>query len=128
MTPWVVAVQQADPLAGGAPGISGQALLTAAIVVALIGAAAWALRRTNALRRGGASMAIETAMPLGERRSLVIVSVEGRRLLLGLTPQHVSLVTELRAPAPSGPSFGQALDARLDADRPRDAGPQVPQS
>jgi flagellar biogenesis protein FliO len=43
-------------------------------------------------------MTIESATPLGERRSLVIVKVEGRRLLLGLTPMNVSLVTEL-APA-----------------------------
>jgi flagellar biogenesis protein FliO len=40
---------------------------------------------------------VETAIPLGERRSLVIVSVEGRRLLLGLTTTNISLVTELRA-------------------------------
>ena len=38
-------------------------------------------------------------MPLGERRSLVIVSVEGRRLLLGLTPGQISMVTELGTPA-----------------------------
>jgi flagellar biogenesis protein FliO len=42
---------------------------------------------------------VETAIPLGERRSLVIVSVEGRRLLLGLTSTNISLVTELRAGA-----------------------------
>jgi flagellar biogenesis protein FliO len=33
---------------------------------------------------------VETAVPLGERRSLVIVSVEGRRILLGLTPGQIS--------------------------------------
>jgi flagellar biogenesis protein FliO len=38
---------------------------------------------------------VETALPLGERRSLVIVAVEGRRLLLGLTPSSVSFVAEL---------------------------------
>ena len=47
-------------------------------------------------------------VPLGDRRSLVIVSVEGRRLLLGLTPAQVSLVTEL---AP--PTFQQAVDRHL---------------
>ncbi len=47
-------------------------------------------------------------MPLGERRSLVIVAVEGRRLLLGLTPTQISMVTEL------GPvrSFEQQLAER----------------
>jgi uncharacterized protein (DUF697 family) len=37
------------------------------------------------------------------------VAVEGRRLLLGLTPVQVSLVTELRA----GQVFDQALDRSL---------------
>ena len=44
-------------------------------------------------------------MPLGERRSLMVVAVEGRRLLLGLTPMQVSLVTELER----GESFDAAL-------------------
>jgi flagellar biogenesis protein FliO len=43
---------------------------------------------------------VETAVALGERRSLVIVSVEGRRLLLGLTPTTMQLVTELQTPPP----------------------------
>jgi flagellar biogenesis protein FliO len=31
-------------------------------------------------------MSVETALSLGERRSLVVVTVENRRLLLGLAP------------------------------------------
>jgi hypothetical protein len=37
----------------------------------------------------------------------MIVTVEGRRLLLGMGPAHVSLVTELQEPA----SFEQAMAA-----------------
>ena len=39
------------------------------------------------------------AASLGERRQLVIVDVEGRRFLLGVTQSTVALVTELQ-PAP----------------------------
>ncbi len=56
---------------------------------------------------------VETAVPLGERRSLVIVAVEGRRLLLGLTPAQVSLVTELR-----GDGSGFRRRARPGVGRP----------
>ena len=45
-------------------------------------------------------------MPLGERRSLMVVAIEGRRLLLGLTPMQVSLVTELTPPSPDAASTG----------------------
>ena len=50
-------------------------------------------------------------MPIGERRSLIIVAVEGRRLLLGLTPTQIAMVTEL-GPAPS---FEQQLADRTQS-------------
>ena len=111
----LVALSQAEPIVGQAPLVSGQALLSAFTVVLLIGAAAWALKRSNALRRTKLPIIVETAVALGERRSLVVVSVEGRRLLLGLAPQSVSLVTELKA---SGGDFGKALDATLSEPAP----------
>jgi flagellar protein FliO/FliZ len=84
-------------------------LAATTLVLALVATLAWLVRR-GTLRLPGSftrqSMTIESATPLGDRRSLVIVSVEGRRLLIGLTPMNVSLVTEL-APAP--PAFDAAL-------------------
>ncbi len=71
--------------------------LATLIVLALVAALAWLARRAPLARlaSAGKPVAVETAIPLGERRSLVIVSVEGRRLLLGLTTTNISLVTEL---------------------------------
>jgi flagellar protein FliO/FliZ len=94
-------------------GIGLQSLAAVFIVLGLVAALAWLARRGAfaSLRRSGA-VTVETAVPLGERRSLVIVAVEGRRLLLGLTPTTVSMVTELSAvPAPA-PSFESQLDRR----------------
>jgi flagellar protein FliO/FliZ len=72
-------------------------LLALALVLALVGTLAWVARRggLGALAGKPGAIAVETAIGLGDRRSLVIVSVEGRRLLLGMTPTHLSLVTEL---------------------------------
>jgi len=78
--------------------------LAVLIVLGLVAVMAWLLRRGSlgALTGRGGAINVETAVALGERRSLVIVSVEGRRLLLGLTPTAMSLVTELAPPpAPS---------------------------
>jgi flagellar protein FliO/FliZ len=72
--------------------------LAIAAVLALLGTMAWALRATAATRRSKQALAVESALSLGEKRSLVIVSVEGRRLLVGVAPGGVSLVTELHAP------------------------------
>jgi flagellar protein FliO/FliZ len=100
-----------EPTAVYGPGIGG--LFTALAVLAVMAAGAWLLRRgsfgVGALRRqrpGGIS--VETAFSLGERRSLAIVSVEGRRLVLGLTPGQISLITELAPPA----EFSAALARR----------------
>jgi flagellar protein FliO/FliZ len=92
--------------------ISGQAILAVAVVLALVAAASWLLRRGTLLRRSKQAVTVETAVPLGDRRSLVIVAVEGRRLLLGLTPGQISLVTELQPP------FGEALAASMEKGSP----------
>jgi flagellar protein FliO/FliZ len=77
-------------------GLGLQSLLAVVLVLGLLGALAWLARRGafHSLNKRG-PVAIETAVPLGDRRSLVIVKVEGRRLLLGLTPVQISVVAEL---------------------------------
>ena len=86
-----------------------QSLFAVVAVLGLVAAMAWAVRRgAFASLRNRGLVSIETAVPLGERRSLVIVSVEGRRLLLGLTPGQISMVTELGP----GSTFQQQVDAR----------------
>jgi flagellar protein FliO/FliZ len=89
--------------------ISMQAIAIVIISLGVLAALAWGLRRSASLRRKNQPISVETAVPLGERRSLVIVSVEGRRLLLGLTPTQVSLVTELQKP------FSETLDTTLQS-------------
>jgi flagellar biosynthetic protein FliO len=80
-------------------------LIAVTVVLALVAALAWLLRsgRLTRLSARASAVCVETAVSLGERRSLVIVAVEGRRLLLGVTGTQVSLVTELQAHAPEAP-------------------------
>ena len=80
-------------------------LIAVTVVLGLVAALAWLLRSGSAdaaLTGRGRRLSVETAVSLGERRSLVIVAVEGRRLLLGVTPAQVTLVTELRRPRVAG--------------------------
>jgi flagellar biosynthetic protein FliO len=75
--------------------------LAALIVLAGMGVFAW-LVRTGRLGRfapKASAISVETATSLGDRRQLVIVGVEGRRYLIGLTQTQVALLTELD-PAP----------------------------
>jgi flagellar protein FliO/FliZ len=77
-------------------------LLAVIIVLGLVGALAWLLRSGYLGRFAprNSVVGVETAVSLGERRQLVIVAVEGRRLLLGVTSAQVTLVTELSSRAP----------------------------
>lgn len=102
-------VPAADP---GHDLMAGAWRTTAAlgVVLALLVGLLWLLRKSTGARRGGRGLAVEAALSLGERRSLAIVVVEGRRLLLGLGPGQVSLVTELRPHE----AFSDAVDRAMD--------------
>jgi len=83
------------------------------VVIALLVGLAWLIRRGTTRNAAKRRLAIEGALALGERRSLAIVTVEGRRLLLGLAPNSVSLVTEL---SPVPPSFDDAIARALPSE------------
>jgi flagellar protein FliO/FliZ len=85
--------------AGLTDGELWRSLLAIVVVFGLLGGLAWAARRGRLgfFTRQVSQVRVEATVPLGERRSLMVVAVEGRRLLLGLTPMQVSLVTELTA-------------------------------
>jgi flagellar protein FliO/FliZ len=102
-------IGQATVLGADPVPISGQAIAAVVIAIAVLAGFAWLIRNSRFMRRTAQPVSVETAVPLGERRSLVIVAVEGRRLLLGLTPGQITLVTELREP------FSDTLEARVRA-------------
>jgi flagellar protein FliO/FliZ len=107
----------ATPVDIGADALRAIAAL-AAVMAALVGFL-WLLKRgTFAVGRKNnrQALAVESALSLGDRRSLVIVSVEGRRLLLGLSSGQVGLITEL---AQTPASFGAALDGAVTQGHPR---------
>lgn len=69
--------------------------------------------------RPGGALQVRDSLPLGRDRSLLLLEVGGRLLLVGSTPQGVSLLTNLdgvslpaEVPAAEGPvSFGALLQA-----------------
>ncbi len=103
-----------SPLPGSDVATAFRSLLAVLVVLGLMALCAWLVRRGafGALgRKAPGSVRIETAVALGERRSLMVVSVEGRRLLLGLTPQQVTLVTELGHGTDFAGSLARATEA-----------------
>jgi flagellar protein FliO/FliZ len=108
MTWWWLALAAPDTGAGFAPeiGVGIRGLAAVFVVLGLVALFAWLLRKGvfgPLGRRGPSAVTVETAVPLGERRSVVVIAVEGRRLLLGLAPGQVSMLTELRGQAAGFP-------------------------
>jgi flagellar protein FliO/FliZ len=117
---WCLAFAAPDATAAFTPEIGAgvRGLAAVFLVLGLVALFAWLLRK-GAFgplgRRGSSVISIETAVPLGERRSVVIVAVEGRRLLVGLAPGQVSLLTELRT---QDAGFPAVLDQAAAQPRP----------
>lgn len=96
-TPATVAVQPGSALSAGT--IAGL-IVKIGIVAALLGGSLWVLRRYagTASRTGGRTgiVSIVDTIPVAQGRAIYIVDVGDRALIVGATPQHFNLLTELR--------------------------------
>lgn len=74
------------------------ALLAFAGVLALIPLVLWALKRLQGgLNPGTRGITLVGGLALGPRERVAVIEVEGRRFLVGVTAQSVSLIAELSA-------------------------------
>lgn len=92
-------VETAKPAAKAPELVSTSRLFTGLLTVGgLIAAAAWAARRflkgTRFTPRGGKVLEIVDALPLGARRQVFVISAYGRKLVVGATPEGLSLLSE----------------------------------
>ncbi len=88
------------------------------LVLGLVLVLAWLARRTRLLGvwQGG-PMQVRATLALGHRERLVLVEVEGRRLLLGVTQEQIRMLLELdpHAPAPASEPAQDDFVSRLSA-------------
>jgi len=104
------------------------ALLAFVAVIALIPVALWLLKRLQGGPPGsGRVVTLVGGLTLGPRERIAVVEADGRRWMIGVTGQSISLITELergdpsdatqpasQAPPPAG--FARLLDrVRRDA-------------
>lgn len=118
---WLLLAVLSSPLmAAEVPSVDsavnlGRALLGLAVVIALVFALAWVARRVSTLRglsgtRGG-PIQVVGQLALGTRERLLLVEVDGRRVLLGVVPGSISRLDASDADA--GPQ--EAFSSRLSA-------------
>lgn len=81
------------------------ALLAFVAVAALIPVVLWMIKRLQGSTTGGSRpVTLAGGLTLGPRERVVIVEADGRRWMLGVTGQSISMLAELEpaAPAPEG--------------------------
>jgi flagellar biosynthetic protein FliO len=91
-----------------APSAAGMLLRTLGallLIVGLVVAGAWVMKRFGGGRFGKAiedapELAVINSVGLGEKRSLAVVRFGERTLLIGSTPQSISLLAETQAKTP----------------------------
>lgn len=85
-------------------------------VVALIFVLAWLLKKTRLVRRiAGGRIQVVSQVGLGPKERVVEIEVDGRSILLGVTPSAVNYLCELNLPA----SFSGELKAQQELKAPQ---------
>lgn len=85
-----VAPAAAEPASALGAGQVLQVFVGLGIVLALIALAAWASRRLNTFRPQGANhIRVLEGLSLGAREKLLLVQVDGTRVLLGMSPGRI---------------------------------------
>jgi flagellar protein FliO/FliZ len=101
------AAQAATPTVGMAD-LSG-VVLSLALVVAFIFAAAWVVRRMPlGIGRGNGPLKVLAALPLGPRERLVLIEARGEELLIAVSPAGVFNVGAPHGRATQGAKPGAA--------------------
>ena len=109
-----------------APSVAGNAGTVFAGLVAvlvLIAALAWASKRFNLnLPGSSADMKLISAMSVGPKEKVMLIEVEGERLLIGVTPQQINTLKTLEPNSSNSLSsdspkndFSQKMQAMLKA-------------
>ncbi|NIE75439.1 flagellar biosynthetic protein FliO [Pantoea sp. Ap-967] len=130
----------AVPASLGAPagdlvglGLLGKTALALGVVMACVLLCGWLASRLGARPSSTAKrVQVVASTRLGQREKVVVVDVEGRRLVLGVTAQQVSCLCDLPAPAaaseteaePAGRGFAQRLVEALKQGGQRDPEPR----
>jgi len=86
------------------------------IVLALLGATLWLLRRMGArsIKGSGGRLAIAESLWLGPRQRLALVRVDQHEVLVAITQQQVTLLLSLPDTAVANGEGGGASDAMLE--------------
>lgn len=115
MLPLCAAAEGAQGAAGAQGGIgTGQIvswLFSTMAVVVFIIVLAYIVKKTRVRMGGGGQSRVLSQIPVGPKERIAEVRIAGRRLIVGVTAQNISLLSDL------GPDGGTEFAGKLNAER-----------
>jgi flagellar protein FliO/FliZ len=115
------APQSSEPAAAVGAGGLMQVTLSLLLVLAVVFAAAWAMRRLRGFGKfGSAGLQIVTEIAVGTKERVVLVQVGNQQLLLGVAPGRVNTLHVLSEPVTTQPP-AMALGTTADGMTPQGA-------
>jgi len=89
------------------------------LVVALVFAAAWGVRRFGRLpTAGNSTLRLLGGIAVGQRERVVLVKAGNERLLLGVAPGRVQMLHALTGDTPDAPELSLADEAAVEPESP----------
>jgi|GEM_PF-1368517 len=83
------------------PGMAlGKIVISLALVILLVLGLGWLFKKLSLRLPGNRQIKIISALPLGQRERILVIEIQGKQRVIGVTPQSINLLFELENPLP----------------------------
>lgn len=87
--------------AGNSTGLSlGKIAISLAFVILLVLVLGWTFKKLTLRVPGSQHMKVISSIPLGQRERLLVIEIQGKQRVLGVTPQQINFLFELEESLP----------------------------
>lgn len=75
-------------------------VISLALVILLVLGLGWLFKKLTLRLPGNRQIKVICAMPLGQRERILVIEIQGKQRVIGVTPQSINLLFELENPLP----------------------------
>ena len=75
-------------------------VISLALVILLVLGLGWMFKKLSLRMPGNRQIKVICALPLGQRERILVIEIQGKQRVIGVTPQQINLLFELENPLP----------------------------
>lgn len=80
--------------------VLGKIVISLALVILLVLGLGWLFKKLTLRLPGNRQIKVICAMPLGQRERILVIEIQGKQRVIGVTPHSINLLFELENPLP----------------------------